>query len=279
MLKITDTNYELWEYMPLRYIQTLSSGRTAPLLASGICKQNQNKGEIVIKLADATMSADAMCREIIAAWIAKEIDINVAEPILAMIDNISLLAFQQTEVYHRVAQAKGQNFASKWAGDGYSEFVVGFTLKGNLFVKALHIFIFDVFIINADRRFEKQNLKTYQDDIVIFDHESAFGFVFDIFPNASPWLLKPNDKEQWIYKHLFYSEIKKSQQDYELAVEIDNFVNRFQKLDNHFWEKVKWTIPATWQEKHNQIEKIETYLTKIINNSDKFAQEIKELFL
>jgi hypothetical protein len=78
-----------------------------------------------------------------------------------------------------------------------------------LFEQALAVFVFDVLVMNADRYAKKQNLKQNGKEIIIFDHESAFGFVFDISPNLEPWFFQSYDQE-WMQNHLFYSEIKRN---------------------------------------------------------------------
>lgn len=281
MLKITDKDYQLWNYLPLMYIQELSSGRTKPLLMRCICQENKIKDDIVVKINDNVMSNDAKCREIIAAFIAafiaNQLDILVAEPVLVNIDDNTLLAFKDTEHYTKVAQAQGKNFGNKWAGNGYNEFIKGFNLTEEIFFKALHIFIFDVFIMNPDRKFEKQNLKTYQNEIIIFDHESSFAFLFDILPNPSPWNFAEYDKN-WIKNHLFYQEIKKNYKNFNVSDNIDAFINVLHKIDYQFWQKTKSLIPTEWQKNHNQIEDIQKRFDLIVQNINNFSNSIKQLF-
>lgn len=276
MLKITDNQYTLWDYVPLEYVQELSSGKSMPLLLRCICAQDQQKDEIVVKLSNNIMSHDAKCREIIAAFIANELGLLVAEPVLVHINQDTLLAFKDNPHHQRVHNAIGKNFGNKWAGTGYNEFVHGFTLNQNILLKALNIFIFDVLIVNPDRRFEKQNLKTYQDNIIIFDHESAFGFVFDIFSNPTPWVFADYDKD-WIRKHLFYTELKKNYPNTILPQNIDNFMSVITTINAQFWHKAKALIPTEWQQTHNQIDKIQARFDLINNNTSQFSNAIKQI--
>lgn len=276
MLKITDPAYKLSTYLPLSHQETLTSGRTAPLLVRGVCTQTSQKDDIVVKLSDSTMSNDAKCREIIAAFIARELGILVAEPVLVEISNEVLLAFKEPSINTRMKNAIGINFGSKWAGDGYSEFVNPVKLPPILVEQALYIFIFDTLIHNADRRAGKQNLKNNGREIVIFDHESAFGFVFDIFPRKDSWVLNEMDKK-WIKNHLFYKEIRNKYTRFDVSKEIDKFKFTLEKLDNSFWNKVKGLIPISWKGGHNQIVKIENFLSSITQNTDKFLEQLKTL--
>ncbi|HAI75029.1 MAG TPA: hypothetical protein DCM08_02175 [Microscillaceae bacterium] len=277
MLKITDSQYELWSYIPLEYIRALHSGKSVPLLLRCLCQQNHQKDEIVVKLSGQVMSDDAKCRELLAAFIANELGIHVAEPVLVYLGQDSLLIFQENNLKQRARQAQGKNFGNKWAGDGYNEFVSGFSLHPDLVLKALHIFIFDVLIVNADRRFEKQNLKTYQNDIVIFDHEAGFGFLFDILPNPTPWLFTDHDK-QWMCNHLFYQELKRNYAIFDLDTNIDNFISVLVNINPAFWTKAKSLVPAEWQQGHEQISKIEQHFALVNSNHSQYSQALKQLF-
>ena len=310
MPKITDTNYHLPIYTPIQYYHKLSSGRTEPLLVR--CANTENTSErkdIVLKLSDGVMSHDAKCRELIASFIAKELDIHVPEPVLIHLSQESLLIFEGTDVHNRVEMALtlGYSFGSEWAGDGYNEFVKNVYLPFELLSQAFSIFVFDVLIGNADRRIEKQNLKTYQNDVIIFDHESAFGFVFDPFPNKTPSIIPASDKV-WIQKHLLYEVLKKNgyfgesdifkeqnifveqniltdtisdfdstpQKNY--TQDLDTILQKIRSLDNNFWEKIQSHVPVDWQQGHEQVSKIESYISQITYNIPIFRQQIIALF-
>lgn len=281
MPKITDKAYILPIYTPLQFLQVLSSGRTKPVLVRCIATtEPTNKEDIVLKISGVEISNDAKCREIIASFIAKELDILVAEPVLVHINETSKIIFEGTEVFERIENALGFNFGNKWAGDGFNEFVKDITLSEDLLPQALWIFLFDVLILNADRRLEKQNLKTYKEEIIIFDHESAFGFVFDIFPNLYPWIIQEIDKK-WITKHLFYGTLRK----YYLADSADmkqmisSFIAKLRSLDAQFWEKVQRLVPQEWQQGHTQVTKIQQHISQIIDNLRDFETQINALFL
>ena len=277
MLRITDAGFQLSEYIPLTFIQELNSGKSCPLLVRSVCEQTSTKDDIVVKLSDHIMSNDAKCREIIASFIANELNIRVAEPMLVHINQPIIDTFKdKPELFKRVSDAVGINFGCKWAGNGYNEFVNDTELPPNLFDDALNIFIFDILILNADRRPSKQNLKQNGENIVIFDHESAFGFVFDILPNKSPWILTEHDKE-WIKGHLFYKNIRKNYNRFDVNKKINNFTSLIPKLNDFFWERVKEFVPSEWQNGHQQIAKIEAYLSKINQNIEKFQDQIIEI--
>jgi hypothetical protein len=68
------------------------------------------------------------------------------------------------------------------------------------------IFAFDSLIQNPDRRFDNPNLVVQGDKIRIFDHESAFSFLLEIFPSPRPWLL---GTEIYLDDHVFYKGLRR----------------------------------------------------------------------
>lgn len=279
LLEISDT-YQLPVYQPIRYIAKLSSGRTEPLLVTCLNVADNNiRQEIVLKPTSNVMSYDALCRELLASLIAKKLEIQVAEPVLVLLDAESLKLFEGTDAYHQVKNALGYNFGSIWLGDGYNEFVKGFSLHNKLY-KALQIFVFDILIANADRREDKQNLKTYQENIAIFDHESAFGFVFDIFPNKTPWIISEADKG-WITKHLFFDALKKyntpNTVSHGIAIICNYIILRLS--DETFWNELPNIIPKEWQQGHEQVPKIITHIKTMVANISIFETELKKMLL
>jgi hypothetical protein len=242
------TTVKIAEYYPYEISRSLPSGKNAPLLANCIpIDQEQPIAEIVIKLFSNQFTHEAQCRELIAALIAKEMILLVAEPVLVIIDDTNLPIFG-SELIARATIAKGINYGCKWAGDGYNEFVLPIDLKDSLLIKALDIFLLDIAWVHVDRRLEKQNLKTYGEQIIIFDHELAFGFISYFSWEKLPW--QATTMPDWISQHVFYSALKNSvnkpKNQQIVSQQIDTFVSRLNVIDNDFWHQVRTLIPQDW---------------------------------
>jgi hypothetical protein len=97
---------------------------------------------------------------------------------------------------------------------GYDTILPGQGLNNHQLPFAQTIFAFDVFIQNTDRTNNKPNMMTNGYEMVIYDHELAFGFIFDLFTNPQPWVIRNVDLE-WINKHVLLSRIKGKDFDFD----------------------------------------------------------------
>jgi hypothetical protein len=85
MAKITDSQYFLPNIQPLIAGEVLDSGKSKPLIINGICTKSYGRSEYVVKLRSSPeLGVEASCRELIASFVAMELDLFVAAP--AIID-------------------------------------------------------------------------------------------------------------------------------------------------------------------------------------------------
>lgn len=271
MIKITDDTYFLPTIEALHSIDEFESGTTKPMLIRGVCRTTHEKSDYVVKYHNAPrMSVESSCRELIASFIAKELDLNVAEPVLINVSSEFADSLRGKDGYKNAHNSIGLNYGSKFFGQGFLEFLQNQKLNEKQFVQAEQIFALDIFISNADRRRDKQNMLTDGEKIMIFDHELAFGFVMDIIKNPTPWLISDADKS-WIKNHFFYTTLKGNEPSF------DTFVESFEVLDKKFWDKTDILIPQKWKTK--QIDDIKNNLTSLINNKSIFLQELNKILV
>lgn len=269
MLKITDPDY----YLPLIYategINVLSSGATQPMLIRGICSKSHEVNEYVVKYRSSPrMSIEAQCRELIAAFIACELGLYVAQPVIINITEDFIETLRGREGFAYANGSIGLNFGSKYIAGGLTPFIKGQELSNRQYNEAQKVFALDVFITNPDRNENKQNMLTDGENILIFDHELAFGFVFDIIKNPTPWLITEAD-EYWIKLHYFYPIIKGNEHN------LDEFVKSFEQLNDNFWEKVWQLIPDEW--KCDQVNIIKNNITNLVTNRSIFINELTRI--
>jgi hypothetical protein len=274
MPSVKDTNYKLPIIEPLQKHQVFPNSANKPLLITGVDIDTGLKGDYVVKLMKAErMSEAAAMRELLAAFIAMELDLLVTLPAVINIslDFVNLL---QGETEYRVAQQSlGYNFGTKYV-DRFQAFAVNQTLPKTLIESALEIFAFDVFIQNVDRSHEapkKPNLLTNGKELLIFDHEVAFGFVFELAfnRNKEPWKIRDSDK-LWIEKHCLFRSLKGNLFDGQ------NLIHKFVRLDDAFWNRAWNLIPASWRDKE-QFEAIKLFLSQIVSNRTTFVKNLQLL--
>jgi hypothetical protein len=103
---------------------------------------------------------------------------------------------------------------------------------------------------------------------VIYDHELAFSFIMDIFPNPKPWEPRPTDLE-WINRHCLLPKIRGKVFDFK------EFSDRFDNLDENFWETARRLIPQEWLS--DQFDRVKQHFFAICNNRDTFIMELKKI--
>lgn len=269
MIKITDDAYFLPVIDAQLAFQEFGSGRTKPMLIRGICRTTCEKSDYVVKYCTGQMSVESSCRELLASFIAKELDMNVTEPALIHISSEFVDSLIGKDGYKNANNSIGINYGSKYF-EGFMEFVPNPKLNEKQTKQAEQIFALDIFISNADRRRDKQNMLTNGEKIIIFDHELAFGFVMELIKNTTPWLIRPIDRI-WIENHFFYSILRTNTPDFS------TFVDSFEMLDEIFWNKAESLIPNEW--KTTQIQQIRNNLTSLIDNKAIFLQQLNNILV
>jgi hypothetical protein len=139
--------------------------------------ESHKKDEYVAKLkVGETMDDSANLRELMAAFIAMEMDIPVIEPAVVEIRHEFVNTVHDPIVRKRLQDSIGLNFCSRYIPD-YPTLTLA-ALPEKLIPFAQEIFAFDLLIQNLDRTKSKPNMLTNGEEIIALDHEKAFGFSF-----------------------------------------------------------------------------------------------------
>ncbi len=270
-LKLTDTQYKLPQIHALAAFEVLETGTTEPMAIRGVDREAGTVGHYVVKYINSNrMSVKSSCRELLGAWMANEMDIKVVEPVIVHISKDFVDTISGQRGYQAALKSVGINFGSLYE-EGYIQFENShFELSDELKTQAQEIFMFDMFIANADRGAGKPNVLSNGKEFIIFDHELAFSFV-DLLPfmrNNTPWIFGPSEKEMY-EKHYLYPFLRKQEIDFTPHVE------KLASINNLFWEKVFSCAPAEWQS--DELNEIKSYLDLIIDNREEFAQQLTKI--
>ena len=267
MSKITEENYTLPIIEALSPHESFESGANKPLLITG-ADVNGRKGDYVVKFRGAArMSNEACMRELLAAFIAAQMGIRVVSPVIVNISQNFVELLIGNDAWQYANKSLGFNYGSEYIKK-YSTILPTQDLNNHQLQYAQTIFAFDVAIQNPDRTNEKPNMITDGTEIVIYDHELAFSFVLDIFTNPKPWEIRQTDLE-WINKHCLLPKIKGK------GFYFGEFSQRFDNLDENFWETARTLIPDEWLS--DQFDRIKQHFSAICNNKDAFILELKKL--
>lgn len=274
MNKITDADYYLPNIFAVSPLGEASNGTTAPVIIRGIDERTYSESEeyFVKPIAAERMSANASMFELLAAFMAKQLGLNVAEPALINISPEFAELCKGKTYFFRIQKSIGINFGTRNFGGGFITWLPETHLPFNLEEEALKIFVFDLLIQNADRGHQKTNINTNGKELKIFDHELAFSYTTLIgIPITEEWRLDENGFERdLIFKHIFYSHLKR-----KLGLPIDQIVESIGVLDKAFWQHAEKLIPSEWM--NNNFEKIKQHTQSIVNNIDNFKKEIRRI--
>ncbi len=266
MLKITNPDYFLPSIVALAGGKVFDTGANKPQVVRGVCEQTGEKSDYVVKYLGAErMYPQACARELIASCIANEMNFLVPEPAVINITDEFVESLRGNDAFGMASRSIGYNYGSKYM-KAYQQFVTGQKFSEGLHQKAVDLFAFDLFISNSDRTHLKPNMNTDGENILIFDHELAFGFALEILPNPQPWLILDRHME-WIRNQYLFPILRGREQNFS------NFVERLQVLNNDFWNKLQQIIPAAWMSE--EFQKIKATLRTIIEHKEEFIQQIQ----
>jgi hypothetical protein len=273
MLKITDSQYHLPKIIALDGMELMESGTTQPMMIRGVDMETGERGQYIVKFYNSSrMSMKSSCRELIGAWVARELDIHVVEPVIVNIDQDFVNTITGKPGYQSALKSIGLNFGSIYES-GYMEIVKGnFKLGNFLLEQAKMIFMFDMLIANADRGKGKPNVLTNSEKLLVYDHELAFSFIglLSILRNQTPWIMGPAEEE--MYKsHFFYSYLRGT------LISFSEQIEKLSLLNDDFWGKVYKFVPEEWRT--DEITEIRTHIEKIIANKDVFSKELTKILL
>ena len=127
---------------------------------------------------------------------------------------------------------------------------------------AVRVFAFDALIQNPDRRFDNPNLGTRGNEIIIFDHESAFSFLLAVFASTEPWRL---NTEVYLDDHVFARSLRQERLS-------NDFTQRLANLSEAALADIASQVPEAW--KAEDLPKIEAHLQRIQEHAAEFADEV-----
>ena len=251
----------------LRFHNQMSSGANKPILITAVDKEKGKHKECVTKLMGAErMRPEAAAFELLASFIAWEWKIFVVEPVLIEISPNFVETLRRTDSYITATKSIGLNYGSIYERN-YQTLPALQKLNKNQILQAQKIFAFDVFISNVDRTFNKPNSMFNADEIIIYDHELSFSFLYNILPASEPWNISDSDRTNWIEKMFLFPKIK------GILFPEKEILRCLDRFNNKFWQKASSLIPQEWQTDH--FFKIQKTLNLIVNHKKLFVRNLK----
>jgi hypothetical protein len=169
-----------------RFAKVMGSGRTRPLLL-GCVDDTGTETELVVKLRNQPQIAPGgLLAEAVSSLLAQDLGIPVPQPFRVRVEADFARTLPDAELRAVAERSVGLNFGCQVWKPGHSIWPRDKRPSRESLRSAMEIFAFDGLIQNPDRRAKNPNCVHRGDDLLIFDHESAFSLFLDLLPKP-PW--------------------------------------------------------------------------------------------
>jgi len=189
----------------------------------------------------------------------------VPTPFLVEVDADFYTGISDPELAERFRNSPGLNFGTRHLGAGYTTWPQESSIPSSLLQDASEIFAFDMLIQNPDRRKDKPNLLRKGDELVIFDHEMAFSFLYALVSDEYPWDGRGMD---FAINHIFYGGLKGKRLSW------DRMQGALEAVNDERLGMYVNAIPDDWRNNSgNTAERIQKYLKQARTTARRFFRK------
>jgi hypothetical protein len=250
----------------------MTEGATEPALFD--CETKDGDIQAYVVKFHGQLQSRVVC-ELIAALLGHYFGIPIPPVAVVDIDPRLVPYILDNTVRERLTRDPGPHFGSQFKTGGYDPLPRGFLLTYDQVPQAFDIFLFDLLIQNPDRSLVigKPNILYDGERFLVYDHEKAFSFIYDVGPSPLPWELRNLDFPR---NHIFYAQLFRYSRNHELPFE--TFMNRLESLQDTFLNDMVDAIPSSWQNPTNT-GKIVAHLKMARENIVEFEQGVREVLV
>jgi hypothetical protein len=194
--------------IPIRFDRRAETGRNRSLLVA-VETDDGREHEVFLKASGAPeLGAEGLMNEALAARLAADLGLPVAEPFLVEILPDWAAGIPDAGVRVMLERSAAIAFGSEAAGPQWRTWSAGDRLNTPRRPGALAILAFDAYIDNPDRTETNPNCLVKGDAFRIIDHDLAFRIRQKLFPPPEPW--KPGYLERLTQPggHIFGAGLK-----------------------------------------------------------------------
>jgi hypothetical protein len=249
------------------YERTFSAGRTKP--AVFLCETDGLDApcEVVVKFRSGMgQGVIGLASELLAALLARQLDIPTPEPMLVEIDPALADGMSDADLRTRIRGSGGLNFGCRLLTGGYETWPVGRAIPFSLRQAALEMFAFDLLIQNPDRRREKPNLLWKGDELYAIDHEAAFSFVYDILGGADPFDVS---SLPFVKNHVFFAQLRGKEHD------LERFAGALETVTDERLQNMMQSLPPEWRSPRTMM--MVEHLLTVTGDINQFIDQIRRV--
>ena len=252
----------------IQFVRFMRAGRTFPALLGCEDESGTTVGEYVVKLR-GTVGEPGLMKELFASWLAGYF--GLASPMPALVvtgqDLADLIASTQPMQAGIVRGSVGLNFGTQVL-TGVSTWPVDKSIPAAMLQVATNIFAFDALIQNPDRRYSNPNLFTRGDNLLIFDHETAFSFLVALFPSKTPWNL---EDQPYLADHAFFRNLRSK------PIDMAGFTASLTGLTDELLSEIVEDVPREWN--NDNVPKIKEHLRVLRDHASEFAEAVRRFLV
>jgi hypothetical protein len=248
----------------------MATGRTGPAIFGCEDPLGTLPGEYVVKLRGGMdLREGGLMRELIAAKLAAHFRIRSPEPALVTIDKDLADLVGGVEPSHaaKMRDSVGLNFGTQLL-TGVVTWPVDKSIPEPMQQSAVEIFALDALIQNPDRRYDNPNLFAEGDTFLVYDHETAFSFLLELFPSPKPWNL---DQQVYLRDHVFYRQLKPQ------MIDLTRFVAVLNGLSDAMLDGIMADVPSEW--KNDNVARIQEHLRRMREHAEEFADQVERMLV
>jgi hypothetical protein len=253
------------EVTAIRFEKVMGSGRTQPCLM--VCEDTSGEEvELVVKLrGHPQIAPGGLMAEAMASLLALDLDLPVPPPYQVRIEREFADTVPDASLREVVLHSQGVNFGSaKWK-PGYTIWPRDKRPSREMRQTAMEVFAFDGIIQNPDRRAVNPNCVYLGDDLLLYDHESAFTHFFTILPKP-PW--EPGGVD-FLKDHIFWPALRGE------TLELDRLQGALEVIDADRINEYLHAIPGEWDGQAVTGEKIRSHLLDSITNFKRIQLQLQ----
>lgn len=250
-----------------RFEKVMGSGRTQPCLL--VCENEAGEEvEVVTKLrGHPEIMPGGLLAEAVASLLALDLDLPVQTPYQIAIEKPFADTVPDSSLRAVIQNSEGINFGcAKW-GPGYTIWPRHKTPSREMKQSLVEVFAFDGLIQNPDRRQANPNCAFLGNNLLVFDHESAFSHFMSFVP-VSPW--EP-DGMGFLKNHIFFDALRGGD------LRLDRFQGALDSIDESRLNAYIEIIPPEWNGQTITGEKIKVYLIECIANFQRIRLQLETL--
>lgn len=270
-----------WKAQRLEKI--LTNGRTKPLVIECEYVSSQAFGDnneqapkpserrlfVVKSPGHPDVTDQGLFSELFGNLLGRQLGLKTPEPALITLSQAFVEATKPSVVSNNINLSPGQGVGCEYLARGLTSVVPWVDLPNTQMQQAVILYAFDLLVQNPDRRPDKVNCAIHSGDLIAFDFELCFSFLYLLLGKQfDSWEVS---KHRIAPQHLFYPILRKNQH-----IDWKPFIERLQALTEHHFDQLAQVLVPNWQD---FAERVRTHVFEVILHAPQFEMELQRSLL